>query len=137
MSRNAGKLNLYAFSFAVSNSWWRQLNAFNRSVSKAPKTLPLSTDLFHVSNITRKQCWVLYPFQKPHCSFEKMLSRKVDICTNLHFSKIFDNVGRILTGLKFSFISFLPFLYTGVTSVNFKEEEKLEELIALSMLVHK
>ena len=50
---------------------------------------------------------------------------------------MFDNVGRILTGLKFSFISFLPLLYTGVTSVDFKEEGKLEDLIALFMLVHK
>ena len=53
------------------------------------------------------------------------------------FLKNFDNVGRILTGLKFSFISFLPLLYTGVTSVDFKEEGKLEDLIALFMLVHK
>ena len=99
MSRNAGKLKPYAFSFAVSNSWSRQWNAFERSVSKAPKTLPLSTDLFHVSNITRKQCWVLHPFRKPHCWFKKMLSKKA----NIHFSKTFGNLGRILTGLKFSF----------------------------------
>ena len=56
---------------------------------------------------------------------------------NIHFSKIFDNVGRILTGLKFSFISFLPFLCMGVTPANFKEEGKLKDLIALFMLVHK
>ena len=50
---------------------------------------------------------------------------------------MFDNVGRIITGLNFSFISFLPFLCTSVTSANFKEEGKLEDLIALFMLVHK
>ena len=55
----------------------------------------------------------------------------------MHFSKNFDNVVRILTDLKFSFISFLSFLCTGVTSANFKEERKLEDLIALFMLVHK
>ena len=55
----------------------------------------------------------------------------------MHFSNIFDNVGRVLTGLKFSFISFLPFLRKGVTSANFKEEGKLVDLIALFMLVHK
>ena len=54
----------------------------------------------------------------------------------MHFSKIFDNVGRILTDLKFSFISFIPFLCTGETSANFKEKGKLEDLIALFMLVH-
>ena len=55
---------------------------------------------------------------------------------NIHFSNIFD-VGRILAGLKFSFISFLPFLCTGVTSANFKEEGKLKDLIVLFMLVNK
>ena len=137
MNRNAGKLKSYAFSSAVSNSWSRQSNAFERSVSKASKTLPLSTDLFHVSNITRRQCWVLYPFRKPRCWFERMLSKKVDIWTNIHFSKTFNNVGRILTGLKFSFISFLRFLCMGVTSANSKDEGKLEDLIALFVLVHK
>ena len=137
MSRNAGKLKLYAFSFAVSNSWLRQSSAFERSVSKTPKTLSLSEDLFHVSNITRRQCWVLYPFRKPHCWFGKMLSKKVDIWVNIYFSKTFYNVGRILTDLKFSFISFFPFSCTGLTSANFKEEGKLKDLIALFMLVHK
>ena len=66
-----------------------------------------------------------------------MLSKKVDICANIHFSKVFDNVGGILTGLKFSFLSFLPFLCTSATSVNSREEGKLEELITLLMLVHK
>ena len=45
---------------------------------------------------------------------------------------MFDNVGRILTGF-----SFPPFLCTSVTSANFKEEGKLEDLIALFILVHK
>ena len=55
----------------------------------------------------------------------------------MHFSKIFDKVGRILTVLKFSLISFLPFLFKGVTSANFKEEGKLANLIAPFMLVYK
>ena len=66
-----------------------------------------------------------------------MLSKKVDIWAEIHFSKVFDNVGRILTGLKFSLISFLPFLLTGVTSANFKKEGKVEVLIALFMPVYK
>ena len=136
MSRNAGKLKLSAFSFAVSNSWSRQSNTFQRSVSKVPKTLPLSTHLFHVSNITRRQWWVPYPFRKPHCWLEKVLSKKVDIWVNI-FQKFFDNIGRKRTGLKFSFISILFFLCKGVTSANFKEERKHADLIALFMLVHK
>ena len=55
----------------------------------------------------------------------------------MHFSKIFDNVSRILTSLKFSFIYFLSFLCTGVTSVNFKDKRKLKHLIALYILLHK
>ena len=106
MSRNAGKLKPYVFGFAVSNSWSRQSNAFERSVYKAPKTLQLSTDLFYVSNITRRQCSVLYHFQK-------------------NFSKVVDKVGRILIALKFTFISFLPFLCTNVTATYFKQEGNL------------
>ena len=71
-----------------------------------------------------------------------MLIRKNVIEKSRHLSKHaflknFDNVGRILTALKFSFISFLPFLCTGVTSANFKEEGQLEDLIALFMPVPK
>ena len=137
MSRNAGKLKSSSFSFAVRSSWSRQSDLLERSVTKAPKILPLSEDLFHVSRIIRRQRWVLYPFGKPHCWFEKMLLKKVHIWANIHFSKIFDNVGRIITDLKLPFIPFLPFLCTDVTSANFKREGKLENLIALFMLVHK
>ena len=66
-----------------------------------------------------------------------MLSKKVDITANTHFSKIFDKVARILTGLKLSFISFPLFLCKGVMSTSFKEKEKLRDLIAPFMLVHK
>ena len=122
MSRNAGKLKPYAFSFAGSNSL-----IYDRDNQMSLRGLLLKY----------QKLWVLYPFRKPHCWFEKMLSKKVDNLANLRFSKTFDNVGRILTGLKFSFISFLPFLCMVVTSGNFKEEGKLEDLIALFMLVHK
>ena len=137
VSHYAGKRKPYVFSFAVSNSWSRQSSDFERPVSKASKTLPWSLELFHVSSITRRQCWALYPFRKTHFCLEKLLSKKVDVWANIHFSKIFDKIGRLLTGLNFSFISFLPFLYKGVTSVNFKEEWKLADLIVPFMLVHK
>ena len=68
---------------------------------------------------------------------KKKSSKKAEIWANMHFSKIFDKVGRILTVLKFSLISFLPFLFKGVTSANFKEEGKLADLIAPFMLVYK
>ena len=83
MSRNVGKLKPYALRFAASsNSWSRQSNAYERSSSKAPKTLPLSRDLFHVSNITRKNYWLI------DCWFEKKLSKKVDIWAKMYFWKI-------------------------------------------------
>ena len=72
-------------------------------------------------------------FSKITLLIEKMLSKKVDIWTNMHFSKIFHKVGRILTSLKFS-LSFLLFLCKGVTSANFKEEGKLADLIVPFML---
>ena len=88
-------------------------------------------------NITRRKCWVLCPFRKLYCWFEKMLVKRVDIWANINFSKVFGNVGRRLTRLKFSFISFLQFLCTCVTLANFQEERKHEDLIALLMLIHK
>ena len=74
MGHDASKLEPYAFSFAVSNSWSRQSNAFVKSVCKAPKILPLSTDLFYVSNITGR---IL--FENCIVDSEKKLSEKVDI----------------------------------------------------------
>ena len=53
------------------------------------------------------------------------------------FQQTCTDVGRRLTDLKFCFITFLPFLCTDVTPANFKDEGKLEDLISLSMLVHK
>ena len=96
---NAGRSNPYALSFAVSNSWSRQSNALERSVSKAPNVLPLSTELFHFSKRFTRQCCVLYPFLNPHCFYDRKLSKKLDICSNKILSNIFDNVGKMLTGL--------------------------------------
>ena len=98
-SSNAVKLKPYAFSFAMSNSWSRQSKAFNKFVSKAPNILLLSTDLFHFSNIARRHCWVLKPFRNPHWYFENIFVKNCDICSDMHFSSIFDKFGRVLTGL--------------------------------------
>ena len=55
----------------------------------------------------------------------------------MHFSKFFDKLGRVLTGIKLPFIFFLPFLCKDVTSPNFKGEGKLADLIAAFILVYK
>ena len=51
-----GKLKPYAFNFAVRSSWFWQSNTLERSVSKAPNTLLLSTDPLHFSNKARRYC---------------------------------------------------------------------------------
>ena len=76
-------------------------------------------------------------FSKTALFIRNNVTEKVDIWENIHFSKVIDKVGRILTSLKFCFISFLAFLCKAVTSINFKEEGKLSDLIAPFMLVHK
>ena len=78
-----------------------------------------------------------YPFQKLHCLFETMLPKKKAFEEKFIFWKVIDKVGRILTSPKFCFISFLAFLCKAVTSINFKEEGKLADLIAPFMLVNK
>ena len=50
INRNVDRVNPYALSFAVSNTWSRQSNVFERFVSKAPKDMPLWTEFFHFSN---------------------------------------------------------------------------------------
>ena len=41
ISFKEGNVNPYAFSFAIRSLWSRQSNAFDKSVSKVPKVLPL------------------------------------------------------------------------------------------------
>ena len=45
-----------------------QINPFDKFVSKAPKFFSLSIDLFHFLSISRRPCFVLKPFRKPHGS---------------------------------------------------------------------
>ena len=52
-------------------------------------------------------------------------------------SDTFENTGRILTGLPFSFKSFLPFLCKGVTFAIFKQDGNEDDLKELLMFVHK
>ena len=52
-------------------------------------------------------------------------------------SNTFKNIERILTGLQFSFTSFLPFLYEGVTSVIHKPDGNEDDFKDLLMFVHK
>ena len=59
VSLKTGKLKPYVFNFAIKRSWFRQSNALERSVSRAPNTLPLSIDLFHFTNKAKRHCWKL------------------------------------------------------------------------------
>ena len=76
-------------------------------------------------------------FSKTALLIRKNVIEKVDIWVSIHFSKIFDNVDRILILPKFSFISFLPLLCKNVTSTYFEKKRKLADLIALFFLVYK
>ena len=70
----AGKLKPYAFNFTIKRSWFKQSNVLERSVSRAPNTLPLSIELFQFSNKATGHCWVLNIFLKPYWYFEKNLT---------------------------------------------------------------
>ena len=70
--------------------------SFGKSVGKPPNILLLSTDLFHFSNIARRYCWVLKPFRNPHWYLANIFSKHCDICSNMHFSNIFDKLGRMI-----------------------------------------
>ena len=80
------------------NSCDKQSNAFERSVSITPNTFPLSTDDFHFSNIASQQFCTLKPLQNPHWYFDSNGSIKFVICLLIIFSKIFEIIGKILTG---------------------------------------
>ena len=76
-----------------------QSNAFNKSVRRASKTFLSSTAWFHFSSIKRRQCWVLKLFRKPRWNFERIFSKYVDSWLLIFFSKIFEIIGIMLTGL--------------------------------------
>ena len=59
----------------------------------------LSTACFHFSSIKRRQCWVLKPFRKSHWNFKIIFSKYVDSWLLIIFSKIFETIGKMLTGL--------------------------------------
>ena len=59
----------------------------------------LSTACFHFSSIKRRQCWVLKPFRKSHWNSERVFSKYVDSWLLIIFSKSFETISKILTGL--------------------------------------
>ena len=67
------------FSSAMRKSWQMQLNASDKSVRTASKILLISTTLFHLSIIKRRQCCRLYPFLKPQWNFKRNLSNTFQI----------------------------------------------------------
>ena len=74
-----GEVKPCAFSFSIRNPWLRMSNALERSVSRAPKILPLSTALFLFNNVRRHFC-ALKPSLKPHRCLKNISSKKEDIC---------------------------------------------------------
>ena len=81
MSHNAGKLKPNAFSFSVSNSWLGQSNPFDRSVSKSPITLTLSTVLSLSSTFPTVLSTV--SFSNMALLTQKLLLNKVNILVNI------------------------------------------------------
>ena len=59
----------------------------------------LSTACFHFSSIKRRQCWVLKPFCKLNWNFEIIFSKYNNSWLLIIFSKIFETIGKMLTGL--------------------------------------
>ena len=80
-------------NFAISKSWFKQWNALDKSVSRAPNARWLATVFFHLSNVQSKQCCVLNPFRKPHWNFEGILSKNVKSCLLDNFSNILNIIG--------------------------------------------
>ena len=76
----------------------KQSNAFERSVSSTPNAFPLSTYDFHFSDIGNRQFCALKHLQNPHWYFDSNGSIKFAICVLIIFSKIFEIIGKILTG---------------------------------------
>ena len=70
---------------ATSNWQSRQPKGFNRSVSNAPKALPLWTDLFHFFITAKRQFWVLKPLLKPYCYFDGNLPKMWYLLKNVFF----------------------------------------------------
>ena len=88
---SAERLNPYAFNFATINSCDKQSNAFDRPVNSTPNAFLLSIGDFHFRNIASRQFCALKPLRKlPHWYFV--------ICQLVIFSKIFELIGKILTG---------------------------------------
>ena len=86
-----------------------QSNAYDNSVRRAPNSCSLSMASLNFSIISRRHCWALFPFRKPHWLRERMLSK--------YTSEMFVNTP---TGRSFSLkpLSFL--LCTGITSSCFQ-----------------
>ena len=55
----------------------------------------------------------------------------------MHFSNIFDEFGRMLTGLLFPLISFLPFLYKGVISACLRISGNVDNFMELLNLLQR
>ena len=70
------------------------------------------------------------PFLKPSWNFERIFLKQICDCLFNIFSNILDIIGRILTGLKFSFWFLLPLLKIAVILACFNKEGNFDDSIA-------
>lgn len=108
----------------INNSWSIQPRAFERPVKRDSVWPRPSTDLYHFSIISIKQCWALKPIRKPHWNFGYSLSKCRYIWVYISFSYTLRKVGRILVGHWFSLSVLTYFLITVLTSAYFKTVRK-------------
>ena len=86
---------MYACSSASTSLGEIKSKAFEKSVKSAQKYFPLSTANIHFP------FFVLHPFRKQHCRFEKKCSMKIEIFLKTNRSNTFNTFGNMLTDLSF------------------------------------
>ena len=75
---------VFAFSFARTTQCKRKLNAFARSMKRAPKPFLLPIADFHFSSIDKSLCWALNLFLNWHWYLERNGSKHCEICLNMN-----------------------------------------------------
>ena len=101
MSRNADELKPYAFSFAVKIHNRDNQMSFRGTLVKHQK--------FYLYLQTLPEDNISISISKTALLIQENVVKKSRHLSKNTFFKFFDNVSRIFTGLKFSFISSLPF----------------------------
>ena len=96
-----------------------------RSVSTAPKTLPLSTGSFHFSNNVKRHRCVRKPFLKPHWFLKNTSSKKEDICLLMLYSNFLIELVKWLLACGFaSHLFFLSFAMVSHLQVKTRRKQR-------------